>query len=126
MLQRLHRASALLLLAAVAQRDGEKIREKVPAVDVVFGTSTCKLSACQYFSPALLEASSRSEEGGGPHRSAKQLRQQYHAWVPITPPAHFCTYCIVRGRERSRTLRLLLVSASVLQMVPVIIFWSKR
>ena len=96
----------------IAQRDGEKLREKVPAVDVVFGTSA--LASL----PALLTSAFRgendrvavdtSEEGKGFSTDLPSNRaQQYHAWVPImTGCNNFCTYCIVpyvRGRERSRT-----------------------
>lgn len=97
----------------IAQRDGEKIREHIPAADVVFGTS-----ALASLPELLLEAFEDdgssvevdvAEEGRGfscdlPSRRA----QRFHAWVPImTGCNNFCTYCIVpyvRGREKSRTI----------------------
>ncbi|MBF0911491.1 MAG: tRNA (N6-isopentenyl adenosine(37)-C2)-methylthiotransferase MiaB [Atopobiaceae bacterium] len=96
----------------IAQRDGEKLRQKVPAVDVVFGTSA--LASL----PDLLTSAFRGgddriavdtgEEGKGFSTDLPSHRaQQFHAWVPImTGCNNFCTYCIVpyvRGRERSRT-----------------------
>lgn len=97
----------------IAQRDGEKIRQHIPAADVVFGTSA--LASL----PGLLEEAFADtgksvevdtlEEGRGfscdlPSRRA----QKFHAWVPImTGCNNFCTYCIVpyvRGREKSRTI----------------------
>ena len=97
----------------IAQRDGERLREHLPNVDVVFGTSA--IAAL----PGLLEEAFQeprrtlrvcTEEGRAgfstdlpTHRATR-----YHAWVPIMSGCNnFCTYCIVpyvRGRERSRTL----------------------
>ncbi len=97
----------------IAQRDGEKIRQHIPAADVVFGTS-----ALASLPGLLIEAFEddgktvevdTQEEGRGfscdlPTRRA----QKFHAWVPImTGCNNFCTYCIVpyvRGREKSRTI----------------------
>lgn len=96
----------------IAQRDGEKLKQHVPVVDVVFGTS-----ALSSLPELLVEAFKghdgqvvvdTQEEGRGFSTELPSHRaQSFHAWVPImTGCNNFCTYCIVpyvRGRERSRT-----------------------
>ena len=96
----------------IAQRDGERLREMMPNVDVVFGTQA--LASL----PPLLE-DVFSEEGSfgvdvsEPYDSFStslptRRAQRFHAWVPIMYGCdNFCTYCIVphvRGRERSREM----------------------
>ncbi|MCI8424850.1 MAG: tRNA (N6-isopentenyl adenosine(37)-C2)-methylthiotransferase MiaB [Adlercreutzia sp.] len=95
----------------IGQRDGEKLTDQLPHLDVVFGTHN--LGSL----PSLLTAA--AQEGG--HRvevldasdefsSAlpTDREQNWAAWLPITVGCNnFCTYCIVpyvRGREKSRTL----------------------
>lgn len=95
----------------IGQRDGEKLTDELPHLDVVFGTHN--LGSL----PGLLTAA--AQEGG--HRvevvdaaedfssSLPADREQFWAaWLPITVGCNnFCTYCIVpyvRGREKSRTL----------------------
>lgn len=94
----------------IAQRDGERLREHVPNVDVVFGTRA--LSSL----PDLIErsrgghggvAADVSEDSQGFSTDLPSRRaERWHAWVPImTGCNNFCSYCIVpyvRGRERSR------------------------
>lgn len=95
----------------IGQRDGQKLIDALPHVDVVFGTQNIQ------HLPILLEEA--LEDGG--HRvetveksdefSTDLPSKRVHpwaAWLPITVGCNnFCTYCIVpyvRGRERSRTL----------------------
>lgn len=95
----------------IGQRDGAKLTDELPHLDVVFGTHN--LGSL----PALLTAA--AQEGG--HRvevldaaddfSSSLPTDREHAWaawLPITVGCNnFCTYCIVpyvRGREKSRTL----------------------
>ncbi|MCI9261025.1 tRNA (N6-isopentenyl adenosine(37)-C2)-methylthiotransferase MiaB [uncultured Adlercreutzia sp.] len=95
----------------IGQRDGEKLTEQLPHLDVVFGTHN--LGSL----PGLLTAA--AQEGG--HRvevldAAEDFssslptdrEQDWAAWLPITVGCNnFCTYCIVpyvRGREKSRAL----------------------
>jgi tRNA-2-methylthio-N6-dimethylallyladenosine synthase len=95
----------------IAQRDGERLRAKVPCVDVVFGTSAIselpalidKVLASDAADPAV----DTQEEGRGFATELPTHREQaFHAWVPIMSGCdNFCSYCIVphvRGRERSR------------------------
>lgn len=96
----------------IAQRDGEALKKKVPAVDVVFGTSALA-SVPSLLSAAFADGGDSvkvdtSEEHKGFSTDLPSHRDQaFHAWVPImTGCNNFCTYCIVpyvRGRERSRT-----------------------
>ncbi|MBQ9058497.1 MAG: tRNA (N6-isopentenyl adenosine(37)-C2)-methylthiotransferase MiaB [Atopobiaceae bacterium] len=95
----------------IAQRDGERLREKLSNVDVVFGTSALAQL------PGLIEQALEGdgsyavldveEEGRGFASELPSHREHsYHAWVPIMRGCNnFCTFCIVphvRGREQSR------------------------
>ncbi len=95
----------------IGQRDGERLLDQLPHVDVVFGTHNVA------HLPALLEtAASERQAQVEVLESATdftsdlpaQREHPWHAWVPITVGCdNFCTYCIVpyvRGRERSRPL----------------------
>lgn len=95
----------------IGQRDGEKLIETLPHVDVVFGTQNIERL------PILLEEALGE---GGHHVETPETADGFStdlpskrvhpwaAWLPITVGCNnFCTYCIVpyvRGRERSRTL----------------------
>lgn len=95
----------------IGQRDGAQLIERVPHVDVVFGTHNIERL------PELLSLAASS------HRPYAEVIQEtdsfasdlptvresdFHAWLPITVGCdNFCTYCVVpyvRGRERSRSL----------------------
>ena len=93
----------------IGQRDGEKLVEELPHLDVVFGTHN--LGSL----PRLIEAA--VEEGGHqvevldaassfPTELPTAREHDWAAWLPITIGCNnFCSYCIVpyvRGRERSR------------------------
>lgn len=95
----------------IAQRDGARLKEQVPACDVVFGTSALE-SLPELLSQAF-EADGRvifSDTDEDPSSFSTDLpshrAQRFHAWVPIMYGCNnFCTYCIVpyvRGRERGR------------------------
>ena len=96
----------------IAQRDGERIREHIPNVDVVFGTSALAslpklLSEAFEASGGAVEVDTSELAQGFSTDLPSHRAQRFHAWVPImTGCDNFCTYCIVpyvRGRERSRT-----------------------
>ncbi|MBQ6649729.1 MAG: radical SAM protein, partial [Atopobiaceae bacterium] len=95
----------------IAQRDGDRIREHIPNVDVVFGTQAIDklpaLAARVWESGRRDLQADTSEPYEGFSTDLPSIREQaFHAWVPImTGCNNFCTYCIVphvRGRERSR------------------------
>ena len=95
----------------IGQRDGDALLDRLPQVDVVFGTHN--LSRL----PSLIEAAREARapvveitDSSGEFASDLPADREHpwHAWVPITVGCdNFCTYCIVphvRGRERSRPL----------------------
>ena len=97
----------------IAQRDGERIRERIACADVVFGTSALAslpgLLAEAFCSDGQEVEVDTLEEGRSFSTDLPSHRaQRFHAWVPImTGCNNFCTYCIVpyvRGREKSRTM----------------------
>lgn len=107
----------------IAQRDGEALKEHVPNVDVVFGTSALAEL------PALLVSAFEEkgdgvfvdvvEEGRGFSADLPSHRaQRFHAWVPImTGCNNFCSYCIVpyvRGREKSRVFERIVAECEIL------------
>ena len=72
----------------IAQRDGERMREHIPNVDVVFGTSALA-SLPQLVAEAFEDSDERievdtSEERQGFSTDLPSHRaQRFHAWVPI-------------------------------------------
>ena len=95
----------------IGQRDGEKLVQQMPHLNVVFGTHN--LASL----PGLLEVA--ASQGGHQvevleasenfNDQLPSVREQaWAAWLPITIGCNnFCTYCIVpyvRGREKSRPL----------------------
>ena len=97
----------------IAQRDGERIREHIPNVDVVFGTQAIdrlpELAAKVWDEGGRTLRADTSEPYRGFSTDLPSRRAQaFHAWVPImTGCNNFCSYCIVpyvRGRERSRDI----------------------
>ena len=97
------------ICGCVAQQDKEKIRQRAPYVDLIFGTHNI------YELPTLIkrvEADEKvcaitSKPVNSNWNDFKILRKDnVNAWVPIIEGCNnFCTYCVVpftRGRERSR------------------------
>ena len=95
----------------IGQRDGYKLLEQVPHLDVVFGTHNVASL------PTLLETARRQrlpqvevlqKAQGFASDLPTEREHPWHAWVPITIGCdNFCSYCIVpyvRGREKSRPL----------------------
>lgn len=103
--------SLLAVGGCIGQRDGERLLEQIPNVDVVFGTHNVS------HLPALLETAHGERiriaevlEASTEFTSDLPTEREHpwHAWVPITVGCNnFCSYCVVpyvRGRERSRAL----------------------
>ena len=102
----------------IGQRDGAKLFDELPHVDVVFGTNN--LASL----PALLEdamnsgkqkAETLEESNTFPTELPSTREHDWAAWLPITIGCNnFCTYCIVpyvRGREKSRPLEEIVAEA---------------
>ncbi len=93
----------------VAQKEKERLAEKFPHVDIVFGTNTIH---------EIVSLVQRAEQGERPLISAPEdgpalrsmenpsVSQRLHAWVSIMRGCdNYCTYCIVpyvRGPQRSK------------------------
>ena len=103
----------------IGQRDGAKLVEAMPHVDVVFGTHNI------HALPSLLQAardtgtSQVRTEGAStsfPTDLPTDREQPWAAWLPITIGCNnFCSYCIVpyvRGREKSRPLEDIVAEAA--------------
>ena len=95
----------------IGQRDGERLLDQLPHVDVVFGTHNIG------HLPALLNSANESrtpqvglldESGEFASDLPSKRENPWSAWVPITVGCdNYCTYCIVpyvRGREKSRPI----------------------
>ena len=98
----------LVVAGCMAQRMGASLKEKVPAVDYVMGTSS------RSFFPVILDAVEKgseavpAEEQAAFSFSSSHLEEgQFRSFVPIMHGCNnFCSYCIVpyvRGREISRS-----------------------
>lgn len=107
----------------IAQRDGAKLKKRIPNVDVVFGTSALACVPellCEAFESTDDEVFVDTiEKNRGFSTDLPTHRDQsFHAWVPImTGCNNFCTFCIVpyvRGRERSRVLERIVLEAQKL------------
>jgi tRNA-2-methylthio-N6-dimethylallyladenosine synthase len=97
-----------VIAGCMAQRLGEKLKEKYPAIDYVMGTS----ARCVF--PLILEAAEKGEkavfdlsEKAVFSFSKNHLEEgQFRSFIPIMHGCNnFCSYCIVpyvRGREVSR------------------------
>jgi tRNA-2-methylthio-N6-dimethylallyladenosine synthase len=112
-----HRRRIIAIGGCIGQRDGARLIEQLPHVDVVFGTHNIA------HLPHLILAALRrgtaqvevledvaSDERSATVEAATKLparrEHSWHAWVPImTGCNNFCSYCVVpyvRGREKSR------------------------
>ena len=107
----------IALGGCIGQRDGEKLIDQMPHVQVVFGTHTLAEL------PRLIEDATASKRGvalaemsdGFSTDLPTRRETPWSAWLPITTGCdNFCTYCIVpyvRGREKSRKLEDVIAEA---------------
>ena len=95
----------------IGQRDGSKLVEALPHLDVVFGTHN--LGSLPGLLAAAVEEGGHhvevlEESTGFPTELPTSREHSWAAWLPITIGCNnFCSYCIVpyvRGREKSRPL----------------------
>lgn len=95
----------------IGQRDGERLCQELPHVDVVFGTHNIG-ALPRLLMDALDRGQSQVEVLEASESFPTDLpidrERPWAAWLPITIGCdNFCTYCIVpyvRGREKSRSL----------------------
>ena len=99
----------IAICGCVAQQDKEKVRQRAPYVDLVFGTHNI------YELPELIKRIENDEKVCAITNTPVVCDQNdfniirkksVNAWIPIIEGCNnFCTYCVVpftRGRERSR------------------------
>lgn len=102
----------------IGQRDGEKLVDALPHLDVVFGTHNLG-SLPQLLEGALQDGRHHVEVLDATDEFPTDLpttrEQAWAAWLPITIGCNnFCSYCIVpyvRGREKSRPLEDIVAEA---------------
>ncbi|WP_165044159.1 tRNA (N6-isopentenyl adenosine(37)-C2)-methylthiotransferase MiaB [Adlercreutzia sp. ZJ138] len=95
----------------IGQRDGEKLIQKLPHLDVVFGTHNL-VSLPSLLGEAIADCGHHVEvldsANSFPTELPTSREHAWAAWLPITIGCNnFCTYCIVpyvRGREKSRAM----------------------
>lgn len=95
----------------IGQRDGQLLVDKLPHLDVVFGTHNLA-SLPQLLSQAAQKGGHHVEIAESstsfPTDLPTQREHAWSAWLPITIGCNnFCSYCIVpyvRGREKSRPI----------------------
>ncbi|MCI2241950.1 tRNA (N6-isopentenyl adenosine(37)-C2)-methylthiotransferase MiaB [Adlercreutzia faecimuris] len=95
----------------IGQRDGEKLTEQLPHLDVVFGTHNLG-SLPGLLAQAVADGAHHVEvlesSSDFPTELPTAREHSWAAWLPITVGCdNFCSYCIVpyvRGREKSRAL----------------------
>jgi len=111
---------ALVVAGCMAQRMGEKLKEKFPAVDYVMGT------ASRAMFPLILEAAEKTSRGETAGRAFPEIADaapafafssshleegRFRSFVPVMHGCDsFCSYCIVpyvRGREVSRDPKMI-------------------
>ena len=102
----------------IGQRDGEKLVDALPHLDVVFGTHN--LGSLPRLLEAAIEGQGKQVEvldasSSFPTELPTAREHAWAAWLPITIGCNnFCSYCIVpyvRGREKSRPLEDIVAEA---------------
>ncbi len=102
----------------IGQRDGQKLVEDLPHLDVVFGTHNLG-SLPRLIDAAIEDGGHRVEildaSSSFPTDLPTAREHEWAAWLPITIGCNnFCSFCIVpfvRGREKSRALEDIVAEA---------------
>jgi len=103
-----HPELILAVGGCLAQRDGQALHERLPHVDIVFGTNNHTRL------PQLIKLARQEQKICDISNNAASISSvkakktnDYHAWLEITSGCNnYCSYCIVpyvRGPEKSRT-----------------------
>lgn len=108
------RGALIAIGGCVSQAEKEKLFEKLPFVNIVFGPDTIE-ALPELIEKAIKEKYAIATEEN-PEKFASELpssrEKRYKAWVAITKGCNnFCSYCIVpyvRGREKSRPIESIL------------------
>jgi tRNA-2-methylthio-N6-dimethylallyladenosine synthase len=99
----------------LAQKEGVRLMEKAPYVDIVFGTHQYPHIAALLEDPESKGICSTAMNGLRIGNVPSRRREDFRAWITITHGCdNYCSYCIVpyvRGREDSRTEREIVVEA---------------
>ena len=92
----------------MAQKEGHRLQERAPYVDLVFGTHQYPRIAGLLAAAQRGRVCSTALDGLSIEGLPYRRRESFRAWVTITHGCdNFCTYCVVpyvRGRETSRPL----------------------
>ncbi len=101
------RPFTLIVAGCMAERLGDKLKEKIPAVDYVMGTQSRSLFPLILDAVESGKALVHTDEKPAFSFSSSHLEEgQFRSFVPIMHGCNnFCSYCIVpyvRGREISR------------------------
>lgn len=105
----------------IGQRDGNELIEKLPHVDIVFGTFNLA-SLPRLIENTLISGDHQvevlAEADSFPTDLPSQRESAWSAWLPISIGCNnFCSYCIVpyvRGREKSRPMDAIVEDALAL------------
>lgn len=117
-----HGARIIAVGGCIGQRDGQKVTDALPFVDIVFGTHNVE-ELPDLLSEAAMQVGLADERPREKHAHIVAVEEEstsagyefpthrehrFAAWLPIMKGCNnFCTYCIVpyvRGREMSRPL----------------------
>ena len=116
------RKRVVVIGGCIGQRDGDLLIEKLPHVDVVFGTFNLA-SMPRLIHETILQGGHHvevlDEASTFPTDLPSERESRWSAWLPISIGCNnFCTYCIVpyvRGREKSRLLEDIIADAKALK-----------
>lgn len=97
----------IVVAGCLAQKDGERMRERFPQIDLILGTHNLRDLRQKLLDVRESRIPAVCVEQNGPDTDLEALRSStFQAWLPISVGCdEYCTFCIVpfvRGRMRSR------------------------